>query len=210
MPKQGRLRIHGHGGVEVELVAAYLSDLRHAYDSLLFFEAITDGMRRSARDFPFPMFPFGADFRFPSASRRAVLRSGIWPPTAEEIASFVPRKEQLTLSAVSLHSPGYWDFLGALNPLEVLRKYVNDRHERRKDHEYRESAEQRRLTLENLSRENEVLSGRIKIMKELGATDRDLAPLLNELVYKPLTALDRYQDRDVIEHAEIPPEQEAK
>lgn len=44
--------------------------------------------------------------------------------------------------------------------------------------------------------------------KELGATDRDLAPLLNELVFKPLTALDRYQDKGVIGPAEIPPDPE--
>jgi hypothetical protein len=85
-----------------------------------------------------------------------------------------------------------------------LRKYLNDRHERRKDHDYRESAERRRLELENLSLESRVLSERIRIAKEIGATDRDLAPLLNELIYKPLVLLDRYQDKNVIEHAEIP------
>lgn len=44
---------------------------------------------------------------------------------------------------------------------------------------------------------------RIKIAKELGATEQDLAPLLNELVFRPLRALDRHQDRGVIEHAEV-------
>jgi hypothetical protein len=99
--------------------------------------------------------------------------------------------------------------LGALNPLEVLRQYLSDRHERRKDREYRESAEQRRLALENLSLENKVLSERVKIAKELGATDRDLAPLLNGLVFNPLVSLDRHQDRGIIEYAEvIEPERE--
>ena len=120
------------------------------------------------------------------------------------MASFAPRAEQLVLYAVNLASPGFWEFLGTLNPLEVLRKYLNDRHERRKDHDYRESAERRRLELENLSLESRVLSERIRIAKEIGATDRDLAPLLNELIYKPIVLLDRYQDKNVIEHAEIP------
>jgi len=90
------------------------------------------------------------------------------------------------------------------NPLEVLRQYLSDRHERRKDRQYRESAEARRLFLENLHREKEVLASRIRIAKELGATERDLAPLLNELVYRPLSALDANQDKNLIEQAEIP------
>jgi hypothetical protein len=205
MPEQARLRVHGQGDVEVELAAAFLGDLKHAYDSVLLFDATIDGMRRAARDFPFPRYPFGLDFGWPPG-RRAVRRTRDWPPTAEEVASFVPHAEQLVLSAVNLASPGFWEFLGTLNPLEVLRKYLNDRHERRKDREYRELAERRRLELENLSRESRFLSERIRIAKEIGATDRDLAPLLNELVYKPLALLDRYQDKNVIEHTEIPAE----
>jgi hypothetical protein len=208
MPKKTRLRVHGEGGVEVELVAAYLADLKYAYDSILFFEASVDGMRRIARDFPFALYPFGPDLRRLSGSRRAGVGTQYWPPSAQEIASFVPRAEQLILASVNINSPGSWDFIGALNPLEVLRKYLSDRHERRKDHEYRESAEQRRLALENMVLENNVLSERIRMAKELGATDLDLAPLLNELVFKPLTALDRYQDKGVIGPAEIPPDPE--
>jgi hypothetical protein len=83
------------------------------------------------------------------------------------------------------------------------RHYLNDRHERRKDREYRESAERRRLMLDNLSLENKVISERVRLAKEIGATDRDLAPLLNELVYKPLVSLDRYQDKGVVENSEI-------
>jgi hypothetical protein len=208
MPEQARLRVHGQGGVEVELVAAFLADLKRAYESALLFETTIAGMRRAVRDFPVAFLPgsflFGLDFGWPAASRRTGQQSRNWPPTAEQVASLVPRSEQLILSAVNLNSPGSWDFLGTLNPLEVLRKYLNDRHERRKDHEYRESAEQRRLALENLSLENRVISERVRLAKEMGATDRDLAPLLNELIYKPLVALDRYQDKGVIEHAEIP------
>lgn len=73
MPKQTRLRVHGEGGVEVELVAAYLTNLKHAYDSILYFEASIDGMRRIARDFPFPLYPFGLDFKRLPGSRRTGL-----------------------------------------------------------------------------------------------------------------------------------------
>ncbi len=79
---------------------------------------------------------------------------------------------------------------------------MNDRHERKKDQAYRESAERRRLELENFSLQTKVISDAVNLAKELGATDRDLAPLLNELIYKPLVALNRYQDKGVIEQAE--------
>jgi hypothetical protein len=203
MPEQARLRVHGQGGVEVELVAAYLADIKHAYESVLFFEATIDGMSRVTREFAVPLYLFGADFGWVPTSRRTGLRGRYRSPSTEEISSFVPRSEQLVLSAVSLSSPGFWEFLGTLNSFEVLRKYLNDRHERRKDREYRESAEQRRLSLENLSLENRVIAARGRLAKEMGATNSDLAPLLNELIYKPLVALDRYQDKGVIEDTEI-------
>jgi hypothetical protein len=50
---------------------------------------------------------------------------------------------------VQLTSPGFWDFLGKLMPLETIRQYLNDRHERAKDREYRNEAEEKRLDLEN-------------------------------------------------------------
>lgn len=204
MPEQARLRIHGQGEVEVELVSSYLTDLKHAYDSILVFESVIDGLRRASREFPFVWYPFNLSFGMPLSLRSAVRRVRGWPPMPEEVSSYVPLSEQLILAGVRLSSPGSWDFLGNLNPLEVIRQYLNDRHERRKDREYRESAEKRRMILENLKLENEVISERVKVAKDLGATDRDLAPLLNELVYRPLMKLDRYQDKGVIEHAEIP------
>ena len=204
MPEQGRLRVHGEGQVEVELVSAYLNDLRRAYSSIILFELIISGLDRATRDFPFPRYPFGLYLDWPVGRRRGFGHVRDWPPSPDEIASFVPSSEQLVLSAVRLSSPSFWEFLGTLNPLEVVRKYLNDRHERRKDREYRDTAEQRRLTLENLALENKVISDRVKLAKQLGATNRDLAPLLNELVYQPLTRLDRSQDRGVITYAELP------
>lgn len=201
MPEKGHLRVHGHGEVEVEFVTAYLADLRHAYNSIVVFDAAVEGYRRAHRDFPYPFY--FALFTLPSP-RRLGRQGREWPPTAEEISSLVPHSEQLLLAAVRLHSPGFWEFVGKLNPLEVIRQYLNDRHERRKDREYRETAEARRLKLQNLELENRVIAERVQLAKQLGATERDLAPLLNELVYRPLTGLDRHQDRGVIERAEVP------
>lgn len=210
MPTQGILRVHGHGEVEVELVIAYLADLKHAYNSIILFETIIDGLERTSRDFHSPRYPFGLYLEWPAARRRGFGHIREWPPSPQEVASHVPASEQLILSAVRLSSPGSWDFLGTLNPLEVLRKYLSDRHERRKDKEYRETAERRKLDLENTLLENRVISERIGIARELGATKRDLAPLLNELVYRPIQRLDRSQDQGVITHAEIPRPDDSK
>ncbi|MBV9512110.1 MAG: hypothetical protein JO303_17700 [Caulobacteraceae bacterium] len=115
----------------------------------------------------------------------------------------IPDAERLILAAVDIASPGVWEFLGSLHPLEVLRRYLNDRHERRKDRDYRETAEQRRLHLENLKLEDGIIADRIRLAREMGATDRDLAPLLNALVNRPLAALDKHQDRQLIGAAEM-------
>jgi hypothetical protein len=199
MPPTGRLRVRGHGDAEVELVAGYLTDLTRAYGSLVVFELVMARMERAARYYPAPPWALF----FTSTGTLVWPHDVSWPPTPEAVTSLVPYSQRLVLTGVELHSPGAWEFLGSLNPLEVIRKYLNDRHERRKDREYRESAEKRRSHLENLKLEDEVFEGRIRIAKELGATDDDLAPLLNEFVNKPLAALDAYQDKGLIEDAEI-------
>ena len=57
--QKGRIRIHGHGEVEVEFISAYLADLKHAYDSVLVFESVIDGLKQAPREFPFQWHPLG-------------------------------------------------------------------------------------------------------------------------------------------------------
>src|SRR5262245_18925074 len=145
MPEQGLLRIHGRGEVEVELLIEYLTDVSHAYESILVFETFVDAMHRLFREFPLQWYPLRPGLRWSLSPRRAVRDVRDWPPTRAQVSSLVPLSEQLVLVAVRLSSPGFWDFLGTLNPFEVMRQYLNDRHERRKDREWRESGERRRL-----------------------------------------------------------------
>jgi hypothetical protein len=53
MPEQARLRVHGQGKVEVELVTAYLADLEHAYDALSVFISEAVELKAWRRGFPF-------------------------------------------------------------------------------------------------------------------------------------------------------------
>jgi hypothetical protein len=85
--------------------------------------------------------------------------------------------------------PGFWEFLGSLNPLEVIRQYLSDRHRRRQDREYREREEERQLGLENDLREIELLKERLGVAREYDVPEEALAPLLQELVGRPLGTL---------------------
>ncbi|SKA23746.1 hypothetical protein SAMN02745126_04340 [Enhydrobacter aerosaccus] len=196
MPRAARLKIHGEGGAEVALISDYLRDLEGAYNSLIAFESVM-------------VDHFYDDWRLAYLPRNRIGRRRTGRPvanilfTAEEVESTVPSAETLVMAAVHLASPGIWEFLGSLNALEVIRKYLHDRHERRKDKAYRESADQRRLELDNLHKENVVIAERIRLAKDLGATNRDLAPILNQLIGQPLRRLDRYQDKGLIGDAEI-------
>ncbi len=200
--KRGQLRVHAFGGVRVTDVRGFLGVFEEAYNAVAYFESSIDGAQRAARDMgpgPFwPFFPVGVGLR-----GRIRVGPASWPPGAAEIASYITTRERLILHAVRLESPGFWDFIGKLNPLEVIRQYLVDRHERRKDREYKEPAEKRRLELENKLLENKVVKERIEIARQLGATDHDLAPLINELVLRPAERLDAYQDGGVIEVAEF-------
>jgi len=60
-----------------------------------------------------------------------------------------PPKDLLEIASFSIHSPGFWEVLGGLNPLQQIREYLNDRHKRRQDREFREAAEKKKLEIEN-------------------------------------------------------------
>ena len=102
--------------------------------------------------------------------------------------------------------------MGKLNPLEVLRQYLNDRHERRKDREYREPAEARKLELENELLELKVITQKVEFLKELGGfTPQDIDLLKDQLLKRPLQQLNFSQDQGLIVDAQIvDPESEKK
>src|SRR5262249_30612321 len=117
--------------------------------------------------------------------------------------SVVLPENRLRLHAVSIQSPGFWEFLGTLNPLETIRKYLGDRYERKKDREYRNAAEAEKLRLENEKLKTEVVKDRIEILRSLKIPDDRIAAALNLHVVTPLSRLDEAQDSVLIEGAEI-------
>ena len=198
MARDAVLQLEGNGDVEIDLLSAFLADLSDAYSSLYAFDKIMGRLERS----PFePWIEFLSIYPARRGrGRRAWYTSA---PAPEDTSLQVPISERLRLRQVKLASPGFWQFLGALNPLEVMRHYLCDRHQRRQDREYRESAERRRLELENLLLENRVLKERLDMARDMELAESDLAPLVRQLIERPLTKLGEYQDRGLIEGASI-------
>jgi hypothetical protein len=115
----------------------------------------------------------------------------------DQPSSLVGLEDRLFLQSCEVGSPGFLEFLGSLNPLEAIRKYLGDRHERQKDREYRNKAEARHLHLQNLLLENKVFADRLLIVKE-HVPEVELAPVLTAWVAEPLEALGVQSDIGMI------------
>jgi hypothetical protein len=111
----------------------------------------------------------------------------------------------LVVSRVVLRSPGFWEFMGTLNPLEVTRRYLNDRHERRKDDEYRSRADADRLALDNAVRGLDVLERYLRLRRDYGddlPIDPDVLPKSVAAAIRPaLERLAECDDRGLISGA---------
>lgn len=192
----GILRVHGRGDEPVENIADLLTAMNEAYEGIVRYHFLLDRLYSYARWQRRYEPAFDAD------------RFHFWTFSDWSTAP-LPPGFRLVLKGVRLQSPGFWDFLGKLNPLEVLRNAINDAHERRKDREYRESAERDRLRLENTLKENEVFRGRIAIMRDLGMTEEEMAQMRTTLIHRPVERLLEHQNSRLIERAELNPPQKA-
>jgi hypothetical protein len=142
-------------------VRRLLDAMQGAYDGLIAFELIAqdlaDRSTRLRRFVPFPLdFHLGA----------------LWVPEGVISSELVPPDDALALSRAQLSSPGFLEFLGSLNPLEQIRRYLNDRHQRKLDWQ-REPERQRegRLSNDNLELQNEKLA--LANLRELLQLERD-------------------------------------
>lgn len=175
----GVLRIFGGTSSAASDIGHWIVNLDHAYCGIFtFFQKIDDAFLSLQPD---------------------LLRASTKLP----VEQFLAPSERLRFHRAAFASDGSWDFLGQLNPLEVIRKYLNDRHERRKDREYRESAERRRLDLENELLETKVIAEKLKVARDMGVAQRDIAATVNTKILIPLRRLDALQDEGAIHNAEL-------
>jgi hypothetical protein len=190
----GRLRITAYRGGSIAEISQFLSDLENAYLALYAVERPWN-MRPLWHSFPahallesgFPFHPSGhPDYR--------VLGMDAVPPNS-----------RLTLERVRIESLGFWEFRGLLNLLEQIRRYLNDRHERRKDREYRESSERERLELENQLIQQQLDEGgiqrtrrQVELLREMGYSAEEIRELIWQHIGLDLTRLARHQDTGLI------------
>jgi hypothetical protein len=189
--EQGRLRILSEGGRPVSDVLQLLEAFASAYDGLSLAEKILEGYASTA----------SGNSRL---SRRRWLRY-ILKLTDHGIRRTLSVDDQLILASVELSSPGFWEFMGSLMPLEVLRQYLNDRHQRRQDRAYRERRENRQLELQNQLLENQVMRERIAIAREAGMTDQDFSQLLGRFVIEPFRQIDQVAAQGMILSSDADP-----
>jgi hypothetical protein len=182
-------------------VQDWLSDIEQAYNFIYSFESTTETLAKSLKASPFAQLGLAPFFELPTIPLRP-RRYTRWPPSPEEVRLAVSYQDRLRLSPAKL-KPGFWGFIGAVNPLETIRQYLSDRLGRKKDCGYRGRAEAERLAMESEILKTKMLAERIALLKELGYRDREMAPLVNALVLEPLDRLGRHQDREEIGTAEI-------
>lgn len=177
----------------VQEVADYLRSMENAYNHLCAFDLIFDDAKARHGE---PVYRW-------SSSRK--LRSIRSIPHAETV---VLPEDRLRLVRVRVESPGFWDFVGKLNPLEVLRHYLSDRHERIKDKSYRNDLEQERLRLENERLKTKVVEEQANLLRDFGVPEDKIRQALVRHLVEPLAQLDRAQDRQLIGAAEVRDEPE--
>lgn len=190
------LRIEALRGGTVTEVVSFLADVEASYNALYSFGLIISDWRQRRR---YWRRFFGPEELF------GLLQLETNPALHPDFADHVLPEYQLALRRVSIQSPGFWEFVGGLNPLQQLREYLKDRHERRKDHEYREPAEKDRLRLDNellqrliLEKETSILRDQLAIMREFGFGDAELRQFIWSRLGPPLSRLGRHQDSGLI------------
>ena len=198
LEESGRLKIFAERGGSIAEISAFLSDLQNAYLALYKIHHLWLP-NRIGRRFPLAIwFELGFPFSGIGQMDHVRLEVDTLPPNAI-----------LTLESVRIESPGFWEFLASLNPLQQIREYLNDRHHRRQDREFREDSERKRLELENERIQRQVdemnianLREAINILREVGYGDDEIRRFTWMNIGEPLVRLGRHQDTNLIGGAE--------
>ncbi|MCY7297448.1 hypothetical protein [Alteromonas sp. a30] len=170
------LKIYGDGNYDAEHAEVFLFRITTCYKSILLLDKILQAAigGRIASIYPNPVMPY--------------------------ISS---EDDRLHISSVEFHSPGFWEFLGKLNPLEVIRQYLTDRHEREKDNNYRNKHEEIKLNLENRIRSLEYVSKVVNTLRDAGVPEKQISMLVQEHIVLPLASLDLMCESGYVKNVEL-------
>ncbi len=197
--KRGILLVEVSRGGSVDETLQFLIDLQNSYENLYALDLKIDNAKKIVDE----------STQLPSAIKRG--RQPALSPTRRARDVVIP-DDRLRVHRVEISSPGVWEFLGALSPIVQLREYAKDRHERRKDKEWREAQERREMVLENEKREREVqkmdlqniqlrdsiLNEQANLLISLGYTEEQIRRLLNAHYFGPMSHLEHHFDSGLI------------
>lgn len=217
----------------VSEVTTLLIDLEAAYNSIYAFDFLVDTLvydrerkheqvderfdrlRKYWKDFSnrkdFPLDPFMYEMLFEEyafSRSKDTLTNLLELQSKIDIEKIVLPSDRLIISKVNIQSLGFWEVLGSLNPLQQIREYIKDRHERKKDKEYRCRQEEEIGELEIQERKDRIINQRIETLRGLGYSDGEIRQFVTAMVIQPLRRLGNHQDNGQIEgpdEIEVPP-----
>ncbi len=184
MAEKRRLRVYVNRAGTPSEISSFLLDFDRSYSALYAFRPRTR-RRYLGRLAPWDDLP------------------AIWLNQIDGQA--VPPNDWLEITAISVASPGFFEMLGAWNPLQQIREYLKDRHERTKDHYWRTATERERAELENDFLRTQIQSATMaelretaELLREFGAGPEEVQQFLWSRLGRPLAALGRHQDTGLL------------
>jgi uncharacterized membrane protein len=217
------LRLNSERLGSVEEIRQFLSDFENAYNHLYAFDVIVDSIYEASekgdqianerfehsrrlfkefsrrKDFPIDPFFFEIFYRDYYIPRQSAPRPNLLElHRSIEFSTFILPGDKLQLSKISIESPGFWEFIGTLNPLQQIREYLKDRHERNKDNKYRSRQEEEQGDLDTIMKREGIISQRIDILRKAGYSDTEIRQFINVMIVKPLNLLGGQQDNQLI------------
>jgi hypothetical protein len=113
--------------------------------------------------------------------------------------------DQLEITKIKIQSPGWIELVASLNPLQQIREYLKDRHERKKDKEWRWEFEKQRAmaeleVLKNQARHKEfgAINEFYCILKDMDMDQEKINEIIWERIGAPLSRLARHQDSGLL------------
>ncbi|WP_145960990.1 hypothetical protein [Sphingosinithalassobacter portus] len=193
MAKRGSVKLNIQRGAGVAEFRQFLADLESAYLAL-YFLPVGDGVRRLSRRLPLLIDYMGIEpFEVYFGNPRRSEDGAIYP------------KDQLEIAAISIHSPGWVELIGSLNPLQQIREYLKDRHERKKDRAWRSETEKHRALVEleilRLQAERErtgVISDFYELLERMDISPEERQRILWDRLGKPMSQLAHHQDTGLL------------
>jgi len=190
-PEIVELRIRAEKIGTVREVMQLLADFENAYNSIyvfiFFMEKLSIDKQRKLAPWEDKYFHWSR-YLIERAMRQDYPYDLFTQELARHIDNIVPANERLTISKINIQSPGFWEFLGNINPLQQIRDFI-------KDLTYRNKQEKELGKLE-------ILKKKIEILRDLGYREEEMRQFVITMIDKPLNELVKYLHNRQIEGVE--------